>query len=366
MSDDAGEREAPRKPARLVENRRRGTPDVPTTQKLSAGDIGRLVEQVFDYRVEVREPLVLVSQIQRSGGTLLSQLFDGHPELHAHPYELHIGHPRKEDWPELPLTPMPKRQFAVLSEPSHRRLFSEGYRKQSLEQAQKDGELFPFLQPPSLTAALYRRLVPRDPRTRRELLDAYFTAYFNSWLDNRHLRDAPKRWVSGFAPRLAWGDSRARFVDDYPDGRLIALLRDPFDWYASARAHLPGEDQSPYADCEESMTQWVQGVREMVSAHEERPEATLILRFEDLVLKTPTVMRAVADWLGIDYADSLISPTFNDLPIRANSSFRTKRTGVLKNAVGRGKRLPKADRDLIDRVAREPCEEAAALAWRPG
>jgi hypothetical protein len=114
------------------------------------------------------------------------------------------------------------------------------------------------------------------------------------------------------------------------------------------------------------MTQWVQGVREMVSAHRERPGATLILRFEDLVLKTPVVMRAVADWLGIDYEDSLVSPTFNDLPIRANSSFRLKRSGVLKKVVGRGKRLPKADRDLIDRVAREPCEEAAGLAWRPG
>ena len=28
----------------------------------------------------VHEPLVLISQIQRSGGTLLSQLFDGDPE----------------------------------------------------------------------------------------------------------------------------------------------------------------------------------------------------------------------------------------------------------------------------------------------
>src|SRR5919198_369926 len=53
--------------------------------------------------VEVREPLVLVSQIQRSGGTLLSQLFDGHPQCHAHPGELHIGWPRKRYWPPLDL-----------------------------------------------------------------------------------------------------------------------------------------------------------------------------------------------------------------------------------------------------------------------
>ena len=57
----------------------------------------------LEHVVEVREPLVLVSQVQRSGGTLLSQLFDGHPECHAHPSEIYIGHPRKWDWPPLDL-----------------------------------------------------------------------------------------------------------------------------------------------------------------------------------------------------------------------------------------------------------------------
>jgi Sulfotransferase family len=353
-------------PSGLAGSRRRASPPGERTPQLSVEDAGRLIDQVIEHLVEVRQPLVLVSQLQRSGGTLLSQLFDGHPELHAHPYEIHIGHPDKEDWPGLSLDSTPKQQFAVLAERSHRRLFSEGYRKQSLEQAQKDGELFPFLQPPTLTAALYRRLVPENPQTRRELLDGYFTAYFNSWLDNRHLRDGPKQWVTGFAPRLGWGNSRARFVDDYPDGRLIAILRDPYDWYASARAHLQREHGSPYADCEESMTHWVQGAREMVAAHRERPEATLILRFEDLVLQTATVMGAVADWLGIDNAESLISPTFNDLPIRANSSFELKDTGVVQKVVGRGKRLPKADRAVVGRLSREPYEEAAELALRPG
>ena len=46
---------------------------------------------------------MLISQVQRSGGTLLSQLFDGHPEVHAHPHELYIGKPKKWDWPPLDL-----------------------------------------------------------------------------------------------------------------------------------------------------------------------------------------------------------------------------------------------------------------------
>jgi len=42
----------------------------------------------FEHVSPVTSPLVLISQIQRSGGSLLSQLFDGHPEVHAHPHEL--------------------------------------------------------------------------------------------------------------------------------------------------------------------------------------------------------------------------------------------------------------------------------------
>lgn len=48
--------------------------------------------------VEITQPLVLISQVQRSGGTLLSQLFDSHFQCHVHPGELHIGNPNKTHW----------------------------------------------------------------------------------------------------------------------------------------------------------------------------------------------------------------------------------------------------------------------------
>ena len=62
----------------------------------------------------VTVPLVLISQIQRSGGTLLSQLFDGHPEIHAHPSELMIGYPTKNNWPKLDLNDKPEQWFDIL------------------------------------------------------------------------------------------------------------------------------------------------------------------------------------------------------------------------------------------------------------
>ena len=81
-------------------------------------------EAQFDYIYQlclenfqsVKSPLVLISQIQRSGGSMLSQLFDGHPEVHAHPHELKFGYPRKYDWPPIELVDHPERWFEILFE----------------------------------------------------------------------------------------------------------------------------------------------------------------------------------------------------------------------------------------------------------
>ena len=89
---------------------------------------------------EVREPLVLISQVQRSGGTLLSQLFDGHPECHAHPWDLEIGHPTNWVWPPIDLG-APESWFGVLHEKKVGVHLREGYRKQALD---REPDIFPF------------------------------------------------------------------------------------------------------------------------------------------------------------------------------------------------------------------------------
>ena len=53
----------------------------------------------------------------------------------------------------------------------------------------------------------------------RTVVDTYFTAYFNAWLDNHNLYTGPKKVVTGFVPRLTLDlVPIERFFDDYPDG----------------------------------------------------------------------------------------------------------------------------------------------------
>src|SRR6187401_3188689 len=120
----------------------------PWERRDDAGELSQLLAVRLAHLVPVREPLVLISQIQRSGGTLLSQLFDGHPECHAHPQQLHIGYPASRDWPPIALDD-PERSFAVLYEKKAATHLREGYRKSALD----DKDIFPFCFLPRLQHA---------------------------------------------------------------------------------------------------------------------------------------------------------------------------------------------------------------------
>ena len=261
----------------------------------------------------------------------MNSLLDGHPQLHTHPYELQIGHPTKADWPVLDLGADADAWLKLLFEPALVRLFAAGYRKTPLANERDGRPTLPFTIVPTLLDGLFRLLcAERPPASRREVIDHYLTAMFNAWIDIQGLREEPKRWVAAFAPRLAWGASRGRFLEDYPDGRLVALLRDPRAWYASASRF-----SHRYGEFDAALALWRQGAEEIAAAQRERPEGVLVILYEAVLQDSERVMRRVADWLEIDWSDSLLMPTFNRLPVLPNSSYEIAATGIREEPLER-------------------------------
>jgi hypothetical protein len=74
-------------------------------------------------------PMVLISQAQRSGGSLLSQLFDGHPALAAYPQELRFGFEYDDVWPPLDPALGVTKNFRMLFDLKFARLMRGGYMK---------------------------------------------------------------------------------------------------------------------------------------------------------------------------------------------------------------------------------------------
>ncbi len=276
--------------------------------------------------VRVVEPLVLISQVQRSGGTLLSQLFDGHPECHAHPGELHIG-PGKAHWPALDLSRSPERWFDTLFERITLEFVREGYSK-AAPGARRAGtyDVLPFRFDPGLQRRIFLACA-RGARTEREVLDAYMTSYFNAWLDNANLAAGPKRIVTGFAARLAMNrPDLAAYFRTYPDGWLITIVREPLGWFESSRRYQPR-----YRDVDRAVKTWRRSTKSSLEAKERRGDRVVLLSFEQLVRETEPLMRRLGARLGISFSDALLHPTFNGLPIRADSSGPVRAYGVLSD-----------------------------------
>jgi hypothetical protein len=301
-----------------------------------ARDLDRALRPVRENLVPVDQPLALICQAQRSGGTLLARLFDGHPQCHSHPHELLIGYPKAHMWPQLPLEEKPEVWFAKLKEGYLSMLFKKGRRKVPLKApGEKSKGSYPFLLPPSFQRVLFLdEIERRNPITsEREILDCYMTSLFNGWLDNHNLRGLAKRWVVAFSPRRAWGDGLDKLFELYPDGRLISILRDPLSWYSSAQ----GRD--PEADSEVLLELWKRSASEMLEADRRFGERVCVIRFDELLLDTAGTMRRLAGFLEIEFDPLLTIPTFNGFPVGANSSYGMSDTGVAPDPVKRHEEL---------------------------
>ena len=293
----------------------------------------------------VTSPLVLISQIQRSGGSLLSQLFDGHPEVHPHPHELMLGYKKKYVWPRIDLNEHPERWFRILFEKMVIKHTREGYKK-----GRRDKESFPFNFNLYLQHKIFLEYFDSaQPLTLRTVFDAYMTSYFGAWLDNQNY-SGKKKFVTAFTPRLAFKQENMDiFFEVYPDGRLISLIRDPKNWFPSALRH----GSKLYGDINLAILQWRESAHAMLRNKKMYGDRICLLKFEDLVAETEAVMRYLAKFLDIEFADILVVPTFNKLPIKAHTSFKAENHGIVNGTLSRYKTLTGSELDTIEEMTAE-------------
>ena len=300
----------------------------------------------------VTSPLALISQIQRSGGTLLAQLFDGHPEIHAHPHELKIGKPKKYIWPKISMKDDFERWFYILFEDDTIEHFKGGYRKE-----RKQDETFSFVFLPSLQKKIFLKYLDSvESITLRDVFDAYMTSYFGAWLNYQNC-SGHKKYITAFTARLAMHKNNIQsFFEVYPDGRLISIIRDPKNWFPSAFRHNEHIKRDKYSNMNVALNQWRESAIATLRNKKTYGEQVCIIRFEDLIGKTELVMRSLAEFLDIEFDPSLLIPTYNRFPIKANTSFKSERHGIMKSALTRHKTLSEEDLKAIDTLTGDEYE----------
>lgn len=301
----------------------------------------------------INSPLVLISQVQRSGGSLLSQLFDGHPEVHAHPHELKIGNPKKYIWPRIDLRDSPERWFEILFEDIVVRHLRHGYKKM---EKYEDTFLFIFL--PSLQKEIFFKYFDSvKANTLRDVFDAYMTSYFGAWVNNQNVI-GQKKMITAFTPRLAhFQENMMSYFNIYPDGRLISIIRDPKNWFPSAVRH----NLDKYGDIRQALDQWKESALSMLWNKERYGDRVCIINFDDLVKRTEAVMRYLAEFLDIQFDDILLTPTFNKIPIKPNTSFKLEDPGIIVSVLDRYKTLKQEELEIIEEMTEELYEKVLGI-----
>lgn len=268
--------------------------------------------------VKIDKPFILISQIQRSGGTLLSQLFDGHPECFAHPNEIKWGKPKKWDWPDhKPQKLGAKKLFRLIHEEWIDPFAKHGFYKKS---PKKTHEEYPFVFDLRLQKSIFYMLVKHTPPlSMRSALDYYLTAFFNAWIDHQNLYAPGKKFVTGFIPRLIMHEeSLSRFFSDYPESYVISSIRHPAGWYSSAANH----GYKKHGDIKNQLQFWIDSTKAILKAKKQHGDKIIVKTFEDLVKKPDQTMIEIAQHTKIEWHKTLVQPTFNSMPIQSNSHFK--------------------------------------------
>jgi hypothetical protein len=126
----------------------------------------------------------------------------------------------------------------------------------------------------------------------------------------------------------------------FPNCRFIHLIRDPRDNYAAIKSGIT-KKYAGYGDTEASLlfstiTRNIWGIRfAEINRRILGDDRYRAIRFEDLVENPEHVMREIAEWLEIDFEDSLLSPTICGRPTGGNSFENKTFSGISSAHVGK-------------------------------
>ena len=310
--------------------------------ELNLQDLSRICSE---HVVPVTSPLALISAVQGSGGTLLSQLFDGHSALHVHPHELMIGTTETSMWPQIDLGDGPERWFELLFED----IVSE-YNRQGYSGEKEDKEAFPFVFISSLQREIFLNYFDSvRSTTTRDIFDGYMTSYFGAWLNNQNYYGL-KKFIVAYTPRLGIiKQNMESFFNVYPDGRLISVIRNPKNWLPFVRILWPEK----YEDVSLAANEWNESAQAMLWNKEQYGDKVCLIKVEDLLSKTEAVMRYLADFLGIEFDDILLVPTFNKLPIKLDRSLAPEDYGFADSPLTGARRSTAQELDTIEGTTSE-------------
>ena len=243
-------------------------------------------------------PILISSQLQRSGGSLISQLFDNHPEILAHPWEIMVY---KEGTDRI-------YDKILKTEKELTRLMRDGYKKGKFA---KKKHRFHFLTS-EFTKILFKE------KNNKNFLDNYFDNFFKYWTNFKN-DNGEKKMITGFSPFFCKGNLIEQ-LNSHKRLSIIHIYRDPYSWWYSAKNF-----KEIYKDISSVKKFWLRSQVEALKAKSKFEDKVFIIQFNDLIKKRSKLMRFLCKKFSIKYDSKLMFPTFNGQSIENDSSFKKQK-----------------------------------------
>jgi hypothetical protein len=268
------------------------------------------IERAFDI---ARRP-VFVFGAHRSGTTLVRDLLDHHPALSVLPAEgtmltnfaWHLKRMEPDSW------------LRFLGCEWLRRLANPINQHPYWLLGRSSAEGSPYVEFARALVAWWPLVETRlGPRTTSWPLVAIALAYAHCTTGFGSMHSV-ERWVEKTPTNERF---LARLMAEFPEAKLLHVVRHPFAVYASSRKAVRNSGH-PSSDESRILRQMRLSYREAAS-RSVRPasDSYLLVRYEDLLEDTADSVHRMASFLGIPPLPIVMQPTANGIPTPSNSSF---------------------------------------------
>jgi len=266
--------------------------------------------------------LIHIGGDARSGGSLLCRLLDGHPNVGAYPFECEYFEDRNgrlASFQEF----MKTRDYSSLESATFIRKFEKFANGVLHSKLHYDDwkEVFSY---DDFISCLHKSLDGINTLSDSMVFDLVSLEFFKEFYQDPSIGKSLTHVVN-HCSRTFVADLD-KFFDVFPDGYFVHILRDPRSIGASMKRFsniVDGtrveEFPSNFADI--LVLRWLLSLHMAIENKRRHGFRYIVVRYEDLVLKTEQWLRQFSTRIGIEYSQKLTKPTMIGQGWSGNSSF---------------------------------------------
>jgi hypothetical protein len=299
---------------------------------------------------------VFVFGVHRSGTTLVRDLLDHHPALSVLPAEgtmltnfvWHLKRLRADDWQRFLGCEWLRRLANPINQQPYWLL------------GRSSAEGSPYVDFARALMAWWPLVETRlGPRTTSWPLVAIALAYAHCTTGFRSASPL-QRWVEKTPTNERF---LARLMAEFPEAKLLHVVRHPHAVYASSRQATRNSGRPP-SDENRILHQMRLSYREAARRSVQPASGSyLLVRYEDLLEDTAGSVHRMSSFLGIQALPVMMQPTANGIPTPSNSSFDSHEVAGRLNrrpADGASRALTRRDRERLSAMV---ADDAGKLGY---